>query len=313
MKKTFLIVIAMLSFLWGNAQKNLTGYYKFPDTNGDGLGGSSLALFENRKFVLVAYATLVVGKWDVENDVTLVLNPENPANSLQVFARNNPELKAGAQIIFNGIENNEIYFGAAQNAMKRVFNNDANCFDSPYILNEKSIAGTYFIADLENPENRKIFSFSTKNYNQFVIKYVDESQFFPPMMFDIVKNGLKNIADLKSPVAKKNPLPTKGEEAEFLKTAVQKFNQTNNEEFVLLNTDFRLMNGLENAPNLSNYQFNTAKNRYEAKVKHDEPNEYLKRDVLFKFEKVKLEDLPLQAFKPLKGSVFNAKCTEDNN
>ena len=48
-------------------------------------------------------------------------------------------------------------------------------------------------------------------------------------------------------------------------------------------------------------------------IKKDQLNEYYKRDVLLKFEKISTENLSFKPIKPLNSSLFEAKCTDEIN
>ena len=300
--KNFLIIILLFCFIKSSAQKEMIGVYKFPNQSTDGLGGSSLALLENQKFVFTTYATMIVGKWEVAKNKpnTLLLLPLNPDGVFQVFGRKNPDLGSSTSIIFSVEAEDEVYFGTDPYHLKRILKTNSD-LASPKILKLKNRPLEFYLLEGSNSKKRPEV-FNSSGFNEFLIEYFSAEKKYPTMEFRIVKGGLQSY-DLQNTVAKREPLPH-GEKYHYLDYAEHYYRQVYCADFKLLNTDYKNMDNLLELPNLSEYQFNPTKNQYEAKVKNDMPNEYFKRDVLRRYDKIKPQKNTANSSKVIDGSVF---------
>lgn len=306
------------------AQKqNMEGLYYIPGTPGDGGGGTTIAIMKDHKFVILAFATLIVGNWEVQetHPQKLVLSPLNPEGIFMVFGRKNPEIKNGARVYFSNPENAETYMQTASGEMKRIFNKDANCFQTPYVLDVENIPEQFFFADTTEEisygdeeilegKPKQLYRFSTQGYNEFLVEYYNPSKMHESISFEITKDGIISADGYDRKIIKRKPIPQTGEDAAFIQQAEQIYKELYRANFKWVNEDFRVLDNLKSPVRETDYRFDAKKNNYTIKFNNYEDG-YLKRKIIYKFNKIIPETELLKPFKPAAGSIFTAKCEEE--
>lgn len=311
-----MILFAMI--LYANlayGQMNPVGQYNLPGTPGDGAGGAAIIIQEDRTFIVLAFGTMITGSWvtDGTSPAILKLKPAHPENPFAMFGRNNPDLKEGMRIMYSGGENNDVFMGDYQNAMKRVFNESANCFLSPYIHNQKEIPDTIWFMDTTKvgvTENEiapgEVYSFSTSGYNEFLVEYYEPARFYYPVMeYEIINDGIL-VSDkfIKRTKIKNN------EDMQFIKSFSARHNSELTTDYKLINADWKVMGGTEFFPDLADYRFDEKGNKYVSKETRDFPDAYYKTDTLYRFNRIPVSKNEAQKIVIVPGSVFYAECGE---
>jgi hypothetical protein len=192
MKKSILIFSMFMVFMTscGKKNKEIIGRYR--------QDGANYFILENNQFIIVAYATLIYGKWEVDNNNNLTLSPKNPEHRFVLYGRHNPNIKKGYKIMFTGFEEDETFFSNdKETKMINVFNSDANCFSFPYVYefkdNSKFVTFCYKVYSEDENDNlsNNSYSFPTTTDNDFLVSYTEDSKLYKPFYFKIVKGGLQ--------------------------------------------------------------------------------------------------------------------------
>ncbi|QIH32606.1 preprotein translocase subunit SecD [Sphingobacterium sp. DR205] len=95
---------------------------------------SGICLFEDGKFMLYGYATMVFGSYVFEKDYLLFYPDQLPR--FQLYANHNPTLGDTVSVNFRGFEEGKTFVQFGDDNMHPVFNNGANCFDFPYVYEQ---------------------------------------------------------------------------------------------------------------------------------------------------------------------------------
>ncbi len=138
-------------------------------------GNDGLALFEDGTFLLYGYATAIPGRYYFEGDLLHFYLNRPP--TFEVFATHNPELGNKMRAEFTGFEDNETYLQLDTQPLQRVFNEDANCFDAPFVANFAALADDFtfyhkdFLAEDEDPMLFKYRYENKAQYNDFMFIY----------------------------------------------------------------------------------------------------------------------------------------------
>ncbi len=93
---------------------------------------SGISLFEDGTYLLYGYATAVFGTYRFEKDELLF--SADRQELFEVFAHHNPSLANNTRINFVGFERGSRTLAQLDNdSIRPVFNDDANCFGSPFV------------------------------------------------------------------------------------------------------------------------------------------------------------------------------------
>ena len=270
--------------------------------------GANFCLKEDKTFLIVAYATLITGTWDVKeikihtdkgkkSQKFVELTPYRPELPFSVFGRKNPSIKTGYQIKYYTDDklniSDSVYIGGSLSQMQAFFNPSPNCFSGADIYKGKNLPKEFILADLNTHELRyseksevkytNLFSFQTDGYNDFIIDYMPaDDKNSGIFRFPI---GAKGIENIEGEVLRKQETFSK-DDLEFLEQA-----PTRN---FYLNENFRieLIDEI-----LFPKEFSYSQNERQLDEKKNG-----------KYKKIPLKRSPLQDFKPLKTTLFHAEC-----
>ena len=132
MIKLILMLTCLFLMATASAQQqdlNDPRYKKYAGRYGS---SSGISLFEDGTYLLYGYATAVFGTYRFENDQLLF--SADREELFEVFAHYNPSLAKHIRINFVGFERGGRTFAKLGNdSIKPVFNEDANCFSSPFV------------------------------------------------------------------------------------------------------------------------------------------------------------------------------------
>lgn len=159
-----------------------------------GMYGSNLegiCLFENGRYVLYGYATMVPGNYHVEKD-RIRFEPDNASTTFGVFACENKSLGDSVRMCFKGFERGETFVQLGDKKMQRVFNEGANCFGSPFVY-ESTVAPTrialsyqYDGEEVKITNNTEVYT-PEKKYNDFVLLYNKPDRYHAPFLGMVTK------------------------------------------------------------------------------------------------------------------------------
>lgn len=174
--------------LTGNAQgiEQIVGQYR--------LSGGGLVIFENSRFMIAAYATLVEGNVEVQGKQVKLVSDE--LEEFVVYGRKNLAIEQGCRIMFNSFSDGRTYIGSltadSLKCVQPVFNKDANGFSSPYVMNMPESKAFGVMAEHYEWDGYKfglVHMFENKEqYNDFVAYYLRPRKKFV-LTLDIVENG----------------------------------------------------------------------------------------------------------------------------
>lgn len=135
---------------------------------------SGICLFEDGKFMLFGYATLVFGSYVFEKDYLLFYPDEIPL--FQLYAYQNPSLTDSTRIDFVGFEQAKTFVQFENDSPKQVFNDNANCFNSPFIHQQpKTLQFLKFVAlnqNIDQDSTFQVFQYTNEGkFNDFLAIY----------------------------------------------------------------------------------------------------------------------------------------------
>ncbi len=107
-------------------------------------GNEGVCLFEDSTFMLYGYATAIFGKYVFEKEHILFYT-DKPF-LFDVYAHHNKSIGNNTRMNFVGFEDGgKTYIQLGNDSVQRVFNDDANCFSSPYVHEQKGILSTFTV------------------------------------------------------------------------------------------------------------------------------------------------------------------------
>ncbi|PKV49134.1 hypothetical protein ATE84_1151 [Aquimarina sp. MAR_2010_214] len=220
-------------------------------------GGSHLFVLENGKFVITYFGGVQVGQWKKERDHTFLFTPNVKTNQFELYGRHNKNIKDSLKISFMGFEESQNFVGLKKtkddvHIMKQVFNEDANCFNYPYVEIFKK--HTDIISFMTSNEEMKatIIDFDTKNFNDFIAYFFPSENEAYPFYAKLKENKL--YLD-ENEYSEKHPLPAEGEDIEFIRAIA---NKNTSEDKIFCNPSYNKFEGNIN----DSYVFNKEKEAY---------------------------------------------------
>ncbi|WP_293915580.1 MULTISPECIES: preprotein translocase subunit SecD [unclassified Sphingobacterium] len=174
MKKQIIILLMVLSASYLSAQNpNDNRYKKYEGRYG---GNEGICLFDDGHFLLYGYATAVFGTYRFEKD-HLLFYPDKP-ELFEVFAYENRSLADSVSINFTGFEDGTTFAQFDKGGIQRVFNQDANCFDAPFVYKRAhrfqqlslSQGGGEQEGEIENSNVSWLYTIAPE-YNDFIVIY----------------------------------------------------------------------------------------------------------------------------------------------
>jgi hypothetical protein len=308
MKKVILTLSLMMMFLSSCSQNNqkLIGVYAQDNT--------WYYILPDSKFIIVAYGTIIYGKWEVDDKNNLVLIPHNPEHRFMMYGRSNPNIKNGYKVMFQGFEDDETFIGNEITKMYNIFNSDAGCFSFPYIhkFNKKNelINLGYSVYD-ESQENN-LYSFLTTNYNDFILSYISKSQFYKPFYFKILKEGIQKIGRDKGIITKKTLESLSNEDKKMIKE-INASTKWDDIKSIVVNSSYKVFEN--NIIKDKEYVFDNKENAYINKLNHNKNsnrfenyNEYNDSSIIYKYDKIEPEAIRKSSFKKTSQSLFHVVC-----
>lgn len=160
-------------FINSTSAQNQTNDMRYKKYAGRYGNTSGIGLFEDGTFLLYGYATAVFGLYHFEKDYLLFYPDQQEL--FQVFANNNPGLGDSTRINFIGFDRGNTYAQFDKGSILKVFNDDANCFDAPFVSQKAGQTKNFILSSL--PRESEKPSMATKSawhyhnesgYNDFI-------------------------------------------------------------------------------------------------------------------------------------------------
>ncbi len=267
---------------------------------------ASYFIQNDNTFIIVAYATLITGKWREESDNVLKLSPKNPDFPFLLYGYHNPSI-VGTKIMFSGFDNDETFVGLnKRDSMQRVFNENVNCKSFPNVhLFDKAAKEVSFSCGVETNKGKERKTYTYKidnNFNDFVAVYISQSNFREPIILKIKKDGLENrFGEKLSKIKELN-----NEDTQMIKEINKAVEAENNVEYY--NPSYNHISASKIT--LKRYIFNKSKNAYVLKKHQNSDNAYHDLNVVYKYSRV--GNLQIKDEKVLinEKTLFHFECGE---
>ena len=281
-------------------------YRESGSTGGGSVGGASYYILENHHFVIIAYATIIYGKWEINEKDVLILHPINPP-VFRIYGRYNPNIKSGAKIMFQNFESERSFIQINEETIFiPVFNEDANCLSYPNVANFSQKTESISLATI-----KEIHKFQVKNNaNDFIAIYHHGKDTYKPFMFQITPQGL--IAN-QGKVMKKKSLKMLEEEEKSYIVEIQKSVDANR-NYLYVNHLYNNFDKYDTEVE-QQYIYDKNKNAYLHKLsyKPNEENEKLQdaynRDAfLYKYLELMVDEKVKKKFEIASKPLFRATC-----
>lgn len=175
MIKTSLMVCVMMMGISVSAQRK--GYLpqgenqeRYKEISGRYGSNDGICLFEDGTFMLYGYATAVFGHYGFEKDYLLFYTDKQ--DLFEIYAHQDPSLGAGTKMAFVGFEDGNTYVKFDKDSVQQVFNDDANCFSSPFVYEKNTFPRSISLYAAENSQDDSLASWNYQNdkgFNNFVL------------------------------------------------------------------------------------------------------------------------------------------------
>jgi len=313
--KTYIsgLFLVLSSTLMAQNNTDITGIY----TLGSSPEGSSLLwVLENGKYAITYFGGVQVGSWK-KKDNAFEFKPAVRENKFELYGRKSKHLKVKSRIFFSGFEDTDVFVGFTNKEeplkMKRVFNEDANCFGFPYVHTLDEIPGIISFMYEDNGKESVVYTFEIPlGYNDFaVLNYVRSAQSEEMSFTAVYKDNSLQILNgyaNEDEAYGKHPLPEEGEDIDFLMEITSK--DMTSPETIYYNPSY--MN-FEDEPGES-YEFIEERTVYINPEYYEEGDEYDDSEDFYDKASV---IFPYQAIKPVKEakeyqldneSIFTVTC-----
>lgn len=168
MRTVYLTVFLWFMVIFCSAQDQK----QFKENSGLYGGNEGICLFEDGRFVLYGYATAIFGHYKIDQD-RLFFYPDK-FDLFEVMAHHNPTLGVRSRMVFMGFEEGITRVKLDQDSVRRVFNDDANCFDHPFVKENAHTPAHIRLYGEDHREDSTLVSWdfvNDKGYNEFVLLY----------------------------------------------------------------------------------------------------------------------------------------------
>jgi len=281
MKAKFIILfLAMILTKEIKAQtiQDITGAYT--------LRGGNHYLKPDQTFVIIGYATLITGKWELKEKGFVLFTPDRPKEKFTIYGRHNKNIGDSVKIMLsNGFYDDEtlLHFGELQKPvpeLKRIFKPGHRHISFTYVYTTKAktdfVSFSYFPYSDKTTKTPEIYTFTNKeNYNDFIGFYFEDKHQYKPFYYQF-KNG-KLYHDEDSFSEKEDLEAAMQENSNELSDLINNLNHLDFSPQQLFYTPlYNKFNGNEEEFNL-NFEFKKGKNAWINKlnyVDYEEKSKY---------------------------------------
>jgi len=194
MKIKFAVIILITIFtnqMKAQTVQDIVGAYS--------LRGGSHFLKPDQTFVIIGYATLITGKWELKEKGLVLFTPDGPKEKFTLYGRHNKNIVDSVKIMLsNGFYDDEtlLHFGPLQKPvpeLKRIFKPGHRHISFPYVYTTKAntdfVSFSSFPYGEESTKTPEIYTFANKeNYNDFIGFYFEDKHQYKPFYY-IFKDG----------------------------------------------------------------------------------------------------------------------------
>jgi len=189
MKIKFVIIILITIFInqmKAQTVQDIAGAYS--------LRGGSHFLKLDQTFVIIGYATLITGKWELKEKGLVLFTPDCPKEKFTLYGRHNKNMGDSIKIMLsNGFYDDEtlLHFGPLQKPvpeLKRIFKPGHRHISFPYVYTTKAntdfVSFSLILYSQESNKTPEIYTFSNKeNYNNFIGYYFKNKNDYEPFYY----------------------------------------------------------------------------------------------------------------------------------
>lgn len=169
---TLLVCLMLINNTFAQNKTQDSRYKKYAGRYGS---TSGISLFEDGTFLMYGYATGVFGRYQFEKDYLLFYPDQQEL--FEVFAYQNPGLKGNTRINFQGFERgSKTFVQFDKDSTHQVFNDDANCFDAPFVYQKTGKIKSFILSSLPGASARpnvaikSAWHYSNESgYNDFIL------------------------------------------------------------------------------------------------------------------------------------------------
>lgn len=163
------------------------------------LHGGNHYLKPDQTFVIIGYATLITGKWELKDKGFVLFTPDFPKEKFTLYGRHNKNIGDSVKIMLsNGFYDDEtlLHFGELQKPvpeLKRIFKPGHRHISFPYVYTTKAntdfVSFSSFPYGEESNKSPEIYTFTNnENYNDFIGFYFEDKHQYKPFYYQF-KNG----------------------------------------------------------------------------------------------------------------------------
>lgn len=192
MKKYLMLLLFTSAFVF--AQKPNTDR-RYKEVAGRYGGNDGICLFEDGKYMLYGYATAIFGTYTFEKDY-INFYPDQQ-ELFMIFGSQNPTIGNSARLYFSGFERDGSFVSFDNEKAQPVFNEDANCFASPYVYETKTKPSQINLSGLVDGTLHQSKFDIPKDYNDLIIVHNKPSRYeenFTGMVKSEGKSKILNIS-----------------------------------------------------------------------------------------------------------------------
>ncbi len=297
-------------------------YYK--QYTGQYGSNSGICLFDDGRFMLYGYATAIFGSYSFENG-DLLFHPDKPAR-FDVFAHHNKSIGDSCRINFTGFDNGETFIRFGNDHIYRVFNEDANCFDAPFVYEMPGIPAnfTFYHSSEQYDEPGKngkpvhLWKYSNdKGYNDFFLVYNPPREEYENFKATLSETGSSKVLKISVNGREESFRKPKTDEEEnsqwdeILEWRSQ-YDRTH-KDTILANRHYKTF-----IPDLTHYNYNASFNLYtgkdaaanEAYFRNDPYNDDRYLRIYVKLQPQRRERLSLSKDEITASAIFYTVCGE---
>lgn len=323
MKRILLILLAFITFTSAaQTTADVVGKYD-RSQHGDPQGFATLFVLENHKYAIIFFGGAQVGTWNIGKNNEIQFVPMVASQRFTIYGRHNPNLSDSTRISFMNFTDGENYvqFGktiSGKTLMKRVFNESPNCLSFPYVHKYNGNSSEISFVNKPYQENpaqqflQDVYTFKNNdNYNDFIAYYFKIKKSDRPFTVIAKKGGFFFSED---DFERKEPLPTKGEDAKMIESIAA---LDMNPAEVYFNPFYGEYDK-DVKKDILNYTYNSAKEAYISPRNYTEGEEFTKlddsfndMDIIYLFKNIKTLSKVKKTYITDEVPIFNIKCNDE--
>lgn len=316
-----LVIIVFFTSIFMNAQNSteITGLYSLGSYSPE--GGSHLFILQDGNYAITYFGGIQTGNWQKTKNNSITFLPHIKESKFELFGRHNKDLKGSTKILFRGFQKGETFIQLTADEkettkLRRVFNQDANCFSSPYVYTFKTLANniSFMATEYGNSYNDIITIENPEMYNDFIAKFIAVNYVEAETLFAKFKDQKLYFENDKT--TQRIPLQeVNSEDIEFITNFIS---SQSNTDTIYLNPSYNTFGGLESEEqqDIHKYHvFNKEKNAFIDEEYYVEGVEYKNTDesyddmsIIYAYNALKKHSKKSGEYKINEKSLFQVNC-----